>query len=296
MTRFRRDLVIAYGLLAPAFLLVGGFVLYPLYVVFETSLREGRTPNISRLDRLPLGFGNYVRALSDEVVWHSIGVTVTYVVGVIVPAFLIGLGLSLLLDRDFPGRRWVRTFMLMPWAVPGVVAAIAFLWMFDASYGVVNAVLRDIGLITTDIAWFTREDTALATAILPAIWKCFPFFVLTLLAALQAVPEALHEAAKVDGATGWQRFRYVTWPGIQGPAVLAIILQALWVMKDFDIIFVTTGGGPSRATQTLSLLVYEEAFQFFRIGYASAIGVIFLVLCAILASLSLRASRGGMHG
>jgi multiple sugar transport system permease protein len=291
-----RHSVVAYGLLAPAFLLVGGFVLYPLYVVIVSSLRVGRTPNIARLDRLPLGIGNFTGALTDAVVWHAARITLVYVAAVVMVAFPIGLGLALLLDRDFPARRWIRTLMLMPWAVPGVVAAITFLWMFDASYGVVNAILRDVGLISTDVAWFTRENTALATAMLPAIWKCFPFFVLTLLAALQAVPEALHEAAKVDGATGWQRFRFVTWPGIRGPAILAIILQALWVMKDFDILFVATGGGPSRATQTLSLLVYEEAFQFFRIGYASAIGILLLVLCAAVAFLSLRASDADAGG
>src|SRR5262249_18782633 len=97
-----------------------------------------------------------------------------------------------------------------------------------------------------------------------------------------------YEAAKMDGANAWQGFRFVTWPGIQGAATLAVILQTLWVVKDFDIIFVTTGGGPSRATQTLSLLIYEEAFQFFRLGNAAAIGVILLAACAILSFLSMR--------
>jgi multiple sugar transport system permease protein len=289
--KIRRDTVIAYSLLAPAFLLVAGFVLYPLYVAVMSSLRVGRVPNITRLDRLPLGFGNYAAALADAYVWHSIWVTCLYVVIVVGPAFVIGLALALLLDQDFPGRRYVRTLMLMSWSVPGAVAAIEFLWMFNPSFGVVNAVLRNLGLITTDVSWFTNPDTALATAALPAIWKSFPFFVLTILAALQTIPEALNEAARVDGATSWQRFRFVTWPGIRVPAILAVILQALWIMKDFDILFVTTGGGPSRATQTLSLLVYEEAFQNFRIGYASAIGVIFLFICAAVTFLTLKTAR-----
>ena len=111
---------------------------------------------------------------------------------------------------------------------------------------------------------------------------------LTLLAALQSIPAALYEAARIDGASAWQIFRYVTWPGIRGAAALALVLQTLWVVKDFDIIFATTGGGPSRATQTLSLLVYEEAFQFFRLGVASAIGVLLLAACAVLAWLSMK--------
>ena len=289
--KIRRDTVIAYGLLGPAFLLVAGFVIYPLWVAIETSLRVGRAPNIARLDRLPLGLGNYANALADPYVWHSIWITVAYTFMVVAPAFVIGLALALLLDREFPGRRWVRTLMLMSWSVPGAVAAIEFLWMFNPSFGVVNAVLRDLQLISTDVAWFTNGDIALATAALPAIWKSFPFFVLTILAALQTIPEALHEAAKVDGASTWQRFRYVVWPGIRTPAILAIILQALWIMKDFDILFVTTGGGPSRATQTLSLLVYEEAFQYFHIGYASAIGIIFLFICGAVTFLTLKTTR-----
>ena len=128
----------------------------------------------------------------------------------------------------------------------------------------------------------------LASKMMPAALVVIPFFVLTLLAALQSIPAALHEAAQVDGASATQRFRHVTWPGIRGAAMLAIVLQALWVVKDFDLVFATTGGGPSRATQTLSLLVYEEAFQFFRFGQAAAIGVLLLVACAALSWLSMR--------
>lgn len=291
----RRQTVIAYALLAPAMTLVAGLIVYPLYMVFETSLRQGRAPNIARLDRLPLGPDNYWRALTDENVWHSAWVSAIYAAGTILPAFLIGLGLALLLNRDFPGRRWVRSLMLLPWAVPGVVAAIAFLWMFDASYGVVNSLLRRMGMIVSDVAWYSDGDTALFAVILPTVWKCFPFFALTLLAALQSVPQALYEAARIDGAGHWQTFRYVTWPGIQGAAALAIVLQTLWVVKDFDLVFATTHGGPARATQTLSLLVYEEAFQFFRLGYASAIGVLMLFVCAGLASLAMRWGRKDFH-
>lgn len=290
----RRERTIAYGLLAPAVLLVGAFVLYPLWVAIETSLRQGRTRNISRLHELPLGLGNYANALSDEATWAAIATTAIYVVGVIAPAFVIGLVLALLLNRDFPGRRWVRAFALLPWAVPSVVVAISFLWMFDASYGVVNALLRRVG-ITADIAWFVRDDTALIAVMLPTIWKSFPFFTLTILAALQAIPQALYEAARVDGASPWQGFRFVTWPGIRAAAALAVTLQALWVIKEFDIIYTTTGGGPAQATETLALLVYHEAFEFFRFGPASALGVIMVAICAVLALISMRGSRARFH-
>ena len=282
-TLSRRNRTVAWALLSPALLLVGGLVLYPLYAVLATSLREGRSPNISRLNGLPIGLGNYARVLTDEVVWRAAGRTALLAAGVVGPAFLIGLALALLLDRDFPGRRIVRSLMLLPWAVPGVVAALAFLWMFNASYGVVNATLRNAGLIASDINWFGDERTALFSVMLPAVWKSFPFFVITLLAALQSIPSALYEAARMDGAGSLALFRYVTWPGIRGAARLAIALQALWIIKDFDLVFATTGGGPARATQTLSLLVYEEAFQYFRLGIASTIGILLLAGCFALA-------------
>jgi multiple sugar transport system permease protein len=225
---------------------------------------------------------------------HHPAASSQYALATIVPAFAIGLGLALLLNRDFPGRRWLRALMLLPWAVPGVVAAIGFLWMFDASYGVVNAGLRALGL-PGDTAWFVDSRTALIAVTLPTIWKCFPFFVLTLLAALQAIPAQLYEAAKVDGAGALATFRFVTWPGLRGAAAVALVLQTLWVVKEFDIVFTATGGGPSRATQTLSLLVYEEAFQYFRFGTAAAIGVLLLAVCAMLSFAAMRWGRREFH-
>lgn len=283
-----RRRLLAYALLAPACLLVLLALAYPLAIAIATSLRIGRAANLDRLAQLPLGLGNYARALTSPDLWHSALVTGLYAAGSVGPAFVLGLALALLLDRDFPGRRWLRTLMLLPWAVPGTVVAIAFLWMFDASFGVVNALLRGAGYAGPDIAWFSDGSTALFAVILPTVWKCFPFFVLVLLAALQAIPPELKEAAKVDGAGPVQRLRFITWPMLRGAAVLAIILQLLWAVKEFDIIYATTGGGPAQATQTLALLAYDEAFNFFRFGFAAAIGLLLLVVCAVLAFASLR--------
>ena len=122
-------------------------------------------------------------------------------------------------------------------------------------------------------------------------WKAYPFFTLTLLAGLQAIPTTLYEAARVDGASAWQRFRFITWPGIRAPAALGAILNTLWALREFDIIYVTTGGGPDRATETLAVRIYQEAFAFFRMGTASALGVLTMVLAALLALASMRTLR-----
>ena len=229
--------------------------------------------------------------LGSDATWHSVGVTLVYLVGTIGPAFAIGLLTALLLNRAFPGRRWLRSFILLPWAVPGVIVSIVFLWLLDGSFGVVNALLRQAGWLSTDLAWFANDDTALGAVIVATVWKAYPFFTLTLLAALQAIPATLYEAARVDGATAWQRFRHISWPGIRAAAVLAAILNTLWALREFDIIYVTTGGGPDRATETLAVRIYQEAFAFFRMGTASALGVLTMVFAALLALASMRALR-----
>ena len=282
---------IGYALLSPALVAVGFLILYPLYLVVTTSFRLGKTLDVLRLDALPAGLGNYRAVLASEATWHSVWVTLVYLAGTIVPAFVIGLATALLLNRAFPGRRWLRSLILLPWAVPGVIVSIVFLWLLDGSFGVVNALLRQAGWLSTDLAWFANDNTALGAVIVATIWKAYPFFTLTLLAALQAIPLTLYDAASVGGASAWQRFRYVTWPGLRAAAVLGAILNTLWALREFDIIFVTTGGGPDRATETLAVRIYQEAFSFFRMGTASALGVITMVLAALLALASLRTLR-----
>lgn len=282
-----RRTVLAYAMLAPAILAVAFLIAYPLYLAVIVSFREGRTMNLARLDRLPVGVGNYTALLDDPTLWEAFGRSVVYVAGAVLPAFVIGLALAALLNRAFPGRRWIRSLMMLPWAVPGVVVAIAFLWLLDGSYGLVNAVLRRMGLVEDGIAWYARQETAMLAVILPTLWKAFPFFALTALAAMQAIPAALYEAARIDGAGALAQYRHVTWPGIRGPMLLALVLNALWALKEFDIIYVATGGGPAGATETLALRVYFEAFQYFRLGSASALGLVTMALCAVLVLLAL---------
>jgi multiple sugar transport system permease protein len=274
----RRERVFAYTLLMPAVAAVFALIAYPMYLVFAISFREGKSLNFLALDRRPLGFGNYDYVLGDAATWHSVYVSLVYTFGTIVPAFFIGLLTALLLNRVFPFRRWLRSLILLPWAVPGVMVSIIFLWLFDAQFGVVNYLLRSMGLITADIAWYTTESTALFAVIVPTLWKSYPFFTLTLLAAMQSIPGFLYEAARVDGATAWQRFVHVTWPGIRSPATLALVLNGLWVFREFDLIFASTGGGPAKATETLGIRAYNEAFSYFYMGRASVIGVLMLAI------------------
>jgi len=281
----------ALALLAPALMSALGLIVYPMYLVLAMSFREGKGVNFLDLSRQPVGLGSYAQVLSDPATWQSAYVTALYTGGSVAPAFLIGLATALLLNEQFRGRRWLRGLMLLPWAVPGVLVSILFLWLLDPSYGVVNYLLRSLGLIRVDVAWLSSEETALFSVILATIWKSFPFFTLTLLAALQSIPLTLYEAARMDGASRAKEFRFVTWPGIQVPAVLALVLNGLWAFREFDIIFATTGGGPARATETLGIRAYIEAFSYFEMARASVLGVLMLAIALLLVLAARRPLR-----
>lgn len=284
----RRERWLAYGFLAPAFGAVALLIAWPLWVIVQMSVRPSRSLELSTLLAQPLGLANFERVLGHPATWQAFAHSAVYTIGTLVPAFLIGLVAALLFHRVFPARRWLRSLLLMPWAVPGVIVSINFLWMFDASFGVVNSVLRRLGWLTTDLAWFVDADTAMFAVILPTVWKSFPFFAITMLAALQSIPLSLYEAARVDGATAWQQFVHVTWPGIRGPAMLAVVLNTLWTFREFDIIFAATGGGPAGATETLGILLYREAFSSFRFGTAAALGVLMVTTAALVVAVGFR--------
>jgi len=282
LRRAARTQIIALALMLPALAVLGIFLVYPLFKVVDLSFRTGSTMNFLRINEQPYGLDNYVRLLSSSAFWASVKVSGLYVAGSLILSFAVGLWTALLLNNRMPARRWVRTIILLPWAVPGIVAAIIFTWMFDGSYGFINAVLRTTGISDADTPWLMTSSTALWTVILPTAWKAYPLITLTILAALQTIPEDLYEAASIDGATRPQLFRYITWPGIKSAALVSLVISTLWISMDVDIIFGSTGGGPANATATLPLFIYDEAFQFFRMGVASAGGVVMMLAVATI--------------
>lgn len=292
-TRAERDRRFAYGMLTPTLAAVGLLMAYPLYIAIHLSLRGGEITDLQNLGQYPLTLGNYVDVITDPELLGDIRRSIVYTVGVVAPAFAIGLGLALLLNRAFPARRIVRPLALLPWAVPGVVVSAAFSWMLDGSFGVVNHLLRSVGLIGENVAWLADSRTAMAGVIIPTVWKFYPFFTLVLLAALQAVPGELYEAARMDGARAWQQFRHVTWPALRAPAALAIVITGVGVFREFDFIFPLTGGGPDDATRTLAVRIYNEAFEFFGFGVSAALGVVTMFIAGLLLLAAGRSVRRG---
>jgi multiple sugar transport system permease protein len=281
MTKKVRSAVQAYVLLLPAFLVTLGMMVYPLLITVNLSFRTGSSMNFAKLLTSPLGLKNYIDVFSDPATWRSLSLSLVYTISGTGFAFLIGLATALLLNRLKTMRRLMRILILVPWAIPGVVASICFLWMLDPSYGVVNYILKSIGFIQKNLGWFSDPKLAMVSAIIPTVWKGYPFFTITLLASLQSIPEAYYEAARVDGASSLDLFRHITWPAIQNSAILAIVLNGLWIFRVFDIIYPTTQGGPMGATDILAIRLYNEAFKYFHMAKAATLGILTFGVCAL---------------
>ncbi len=277
----------AYVLLAPAILTMAGVVLYPVFTAIDISFRrvEIYTP---ATPRGPLTLVNYARLLETAGFWQAVRVSVSYVVISVTLALVIGFATALLLNQPFRGRTLARMLTVMPWAVPPVVAVNIWWWILDPSFGMLNWILLHVGLIARPINWISSPEPALAAVSMVTIWKGYPFFVVMLLAGLQAIPRELYDAGAVDGAGRLAAFRHITLPGLRHILALATLLSVLWVFREFTIIWVLTGGGPIRATETLAIMTYREAFANFRMGFAAAIGVITLLISTIASFFLIR--------
>ena len=194
---------------------------------------------------------------------------------------MIGLGVALLMNWQFAGRAVVRGLLTIPWAVPEVPVAITFIFMVDPTFGVFNFFARMLPGVTDNPQWTLDPTLAMAIVVIVTVWKGFPFYSLVLLAALQAVPEELYEAARLDGAGRFSQFLHVTLPSIQPSIALLAVLAFIYSMQQFTLIWLITGGGPVDATMTLAPAIYMQAFRFYNFNYASAMAVVGLVFSAL---------------
>jgi multiple sugar transport system permease protein len=290
-----RSRLYALALLAPAAIIVLVIIVYPLVIAAQLSLHDVRVFRVNRGFTGDPSLANYREMLSMPSFWLSLRVTLAYVFWGTIGSFGIGLGTALLLNQPFRGRFLARILVVLPWPVPGVVAATIFMWMFNSSFGVVNYLLMQIGAIQAPIAWFTQPGPAFIAVTAATIWKGYPFFTVTLLAGLQSIPRELYEAARVDGASALAQFRHITLPALRPVIGISLVISTLWLFRVFDIIFVMTGGGPSRATETLAIQIYREAFQYFEMSYAAAIGMVTLLLSIVATYIYLRLSSKSFY-
>jgi multiple sugar transport system permease protein len=272
------DAWIGYLFVLPLIVLVLGLVAYPLASAVWVSLTEKYVGYAPRF----VGLKNYVDLSRDpvfhKVLWNSALFTVVSVAVKV----LVGLAMALSLDRALAARRLVRGLLLLPWIVPTVITALAWHWMFDALRGFINVSLQALGLIGAPIAWLGQPATAMLAVITVNIWRGFPFFGVSFLAALQTIPRDLYEAAAVDGASAARRFRHVTLPGLRPVILVTTLISVIFTLNDFNIVYVMTRGGPGIATHVLATYTYEVGFQALRWGKAVAVSMYLMPLLALM--------------
>jgi multiple sugar transport system permease protein len=232
----------------------------------------------------PVGLDNYTRAWSDEIftgaLWHTLRWVVVNAGG----QMLVALPVALFLNTSFRGRGLIRAAILVPWVVPGAVVAIIWRYMVDANYGVVNDILLRLGVISESIAWIGEPLPSFAVISTATIWAGFPFFAVTLLAALQVIPEDLYEAARIDGAGAWQRFTSVTVPMLMPTILLLLLLRTIWLAHSVDLIFLMSNGGPGYNNYTVAVYSFILTWSQLDLGYPSAL-VIMLSIVLLIASI-----------
>ncbi len=277
-------------LLLPALTLLALTLFWPILRAIDLSRFDVALLGLGRR-QVDVGLGNFAQLLGDGTFWNALRVTALYSVGTVAPAYLLGLATALLLQQRFPGRGLARLLAIIPWAVPAIVAVLIWTWLLDPRYGIVNHCLRLLGLIAGNLAWLSDPALAPVAVILVTVWQFYPIATVMLLGGLQTIPDEHYEAASIDGAGALDRFRWITLPGLRPVTVVLLLLLTLNAFRTVTIVYVMTGGGPAGATETLSVLTYQTAFKFFKVGYASAIGVVLLLLCLALTLIYLWAVR-----
>ncbi|AVH66988.1 carbohydrate ABC transporter permease [Nostoc sp. 'Peltigera membranacea cyanobiont' N6] len=287
----------AWLLLTPALLLLLFVFAYPILRAFWLSVF---TRNLgTELQPVFSGLDNYVRMAGDGRFWQSLWATAVFTTASVLSELLLGLLIALVLNQAFFGRGIVRTIAILPWALPTALIGLAWSWIFNDQFGVVNDILRRLGLIKTGINWLGEPTLAMSATIFADVWKTTPFISILLLAGLQSIPSDLYEAYSVDGANPWQSFRNITLPLLLPQILIAVLFRFAQAFGIFDLIAVMTGGGPGGATEVVSLYIYSTVMRYLDFGYGAALVVVtFLILIAAvaIASFLLNKSRAKTSG
>jgi multiple sugar transport system permease protein len=284
-----RDFVLGYSLLTPLILVLFLLLAYPIGMALWITLQDKTIGMPGRF----VGLANYRELLfEDPFFWQVVRNGFLFTLGSVALKLIIGMVMALVLNQPIVFRGLFRGLLLMPWVAPTVVTALSWRWMLDLT-GVFNFLLRSIGLMQGSVPWLAQYGTAMFALILVNTWRGFPFFGITLLAGMQAIPQELYEAAEVDGASIWQRFWHITVPSLRTVILVVTILSTIWTFNDFSIVWLLTGGGPGHATDVFATYTYKLGFVTSRLGYGQTVSVLLApVLIAIIMVLSPMMLRG----
>ena len=282
-----RYAIVGAILIAPTLLIFSAVIVYPLVSAIYLSVFSIYTPT---MEGEFVGLANYTRLLGSGEFWRSLLNNLIWTAGTLSLQIVFGVLVALMLHRNLVFRALARSLVLFPYFLSTVVAVLVWRWMFNDLYGVLNHMLMWARIIDMPVDWLGSMPNAMVSLIFIGAWKYFPFVVIAVLARLQSIPDELYEAATIDGAGRFARFTDVTLPQLRDVLIVIVLLRAIWDFKEFDLIYLLTGGGPIIATQTLPLMVYKEAFALNQMGGASAVAVLMMLIMLVFMTLYLRKS------
>lgn len=272
-----------YLLLLPSLIPILVILIYPILKTAYMSLCKISTQKPDSAEFI--GFDNYSKMFQSGSFYLGLKNSVFLTVWTVVFAILLGLGIALILNMNFRGRGFFRSITILPWATPQVAAVLVWMWLFDYQFGMVNYMCSSLGIISKNISWLTDPKVAIISVLIVNIWKYFAISAIMLLAGLQTIDTTLYEAAKVDGANVFQRFFHITLPGLHASGGILVLLVTIWSFREYTTIKLMTNGGPARATETLVIQTYMEAFQYYKMGSAAAMGMVTFLISLLFSAL-----------
>jgi multiple sugar transport system permease protein len=279
--------LIPYIFIAPNMIVFTVFMFVPIIYAFYISMNQWSLIGTPQF----IGLDNYLNMAQDGQFWRALYNTMIYTIGTVPTSIALGLLVAIGLNRRLPGRTLLRSIFFVPVVLSLVAVALIAAWIFNDNYGVINAVLRAIGI--EGVPWLSSQTWAMPSLIITTLWIRIGFCMVIYLAALQSIPVELYQAAKVDGASSWNEFRHITWPLLGPTTFLLLILNVIYSLHVFDLIYVMTGGGPGSSTTVLVQYIYQMAFQEGQMGYASAVGVVLYLMLLAFTVAQWRITRQG---
>lgn len=282
--------MLPYLLIAPTLILIAAFMVVPIMRVFQLSFQNYDLS--APYDNGFAGLSHFKQILfHDDLFYGTVWVTAKWVVIEVVLQLVLGLIVALLLNQSFRLRGLVRSVVLLPWAVSGVLTTMLWGLMYNQHIGVINDLLQKLGLIHRDIAWLANPDTVFGSVIVAELWRGIPFFAITLLASLQSIPNDVYESCAVDGCGRVRRLFSITLPYLKESIIFATLLRAIWEFNSIDMIFTLTNGGPMNMTTTLPIYMMQTAILKGNYGYGSALGTVTFIILMIFVVFYLKISR-----
>lgn len=281
-------------MLLPTLALITVFMLYPMFRTIQLSFQNSTI--LTEANAIFIGLTNYKNLMKDDVFIKSVQNTIPWTIINVLLQLVIGTLIALMLNQKFKGRGLMRALAFSPWAVGGMIVALIFKFLFNGSVGVIGDLLLKLGITDTRMAWYADAKPALATMIVANTWRGIPFFAVTILAALQGIPEEIYESSRVDGSNAFSRFFKITLPMIKDTVLLTTLLRTIWTLNIVDIIYSMTGGGPNNATITLPVYIMQKFTDTLDSSYCSAMAVMMVLALVIFAVLYLKISKYGKEG